>query len=85
MILVVNKKTFSMKNALISPERQRRDISDQRKKANMTKASRQVESFFNQSILSSAYDCMDITDEAAIRIKNMNSQIKILSYGRSLK
>ncbi len=91
--LVVNKKSFSMKKALFSPEIQRnsngRNITQLNSYENRDGLPKekfeQFDNYFNQPILSTAYSYTDLTSEAFKRINKKASRIKILPYGRTLK
>ena len=90
--LVINKRSFSMKKALFSPENQRNKTDINKDKLNIKDSLcnsnnffDQLDNYYNQPILSTSYNYIDLTDEAYKRINKMGSRIKILSYGRILK
>ncbi|MBR4570557.1 MAG: hypothetical protein IKO19_07840 [Candidatus Riflebacteria bacterium] len=79
LCLVVNKKTFLMNEKILPPETQRRMIPNQ------AVSNKQIVELFAQSILSAKCNCIDITQDVSNRITKLSSNIRILSYGRSLK
>lgn len=93
LTVVLNKKTFSIREAIVSPKQQRNNIIERSKRENEDfksfKEQKQTayyyENYYNQSVLSSAFDLVDLTSEASKMVDKMIPNIKILSYRRSLR
>ena len=89
LVLVLNQKTFSIKNAVFSPEKQREEAKmnkdDSLSVPQQTVNKNTFENYYNQSIIHSAYKMIDLTPEVSKRVDNMIPHINIPSYRRGLK
>ena len=88
-VLVLNQKTFSVKNAIFSPEQQRIEGRIEREEplitAQQSTNKNTFENYYNQSVRFSAYKIIDLTPELSKRADNLIPHINIQSYRRSLK
>ena len=89
LVLVLNQKTFSVKNAVFSPEKQRIEARIEREEplitAQQNPNKNTFENYYNQSVMFSAYKIIDLTPELSKRVDNMIPHINIQSYRRGLK
>ena len=89
LVVVLNQKTFSIKNAVFSPEKQRQEAKmnrdDSLSVSHQTPNKNTFENYYNQSIIYSVYKMIDLTPELSKRVDNMIPHINIQSYRRGLK
>ena len=85
--IVINKNTFSTNKRIFTPEIQRiNNVSEETIDKRSTKKEQQTQKDpFEDAIIYSSFDFIDLTNEVLARIEKQKANIKLLPYGRSIK